>query len=159
MLTAINTNRGDEPRDIVLLRLQIPKWQRGAQKLLKKAGKKFLEHSSNQGYTKKRLFFSPKSFIWSSKRTDSIVAQVVAGIINRRIELGLDSDVDLQDREDVTALMYAACNCYVEVVKVLLSKGAKIDTTNKKGETALILAFKAMGREQVEGEKSMEVHF
>ncbi len=47
--------------------------------------------------------------------------------------------------------MLAIKNGYVEVVKILLDNGAKVDAVNKRGETALILAFKAIKRNPIEG--------
>ena len=47
---------------------------------------------------------------------------------------------DKVDRCGNTALIYAACNGRLEIVKVLLSHGADVNIANKYGHTALMYA-------------------
>ncbi|KTE18644.1 hypothetical protein ATE67_18300 [Sphingopyxis sp. H050] len=60
-----------------------------------------------------------------------------------RFLLGKDADPSIADRQGVTPLMHAALLDFTEGAEVLLSRKAPIDQTNRRGETALILAVQA----------------
>ena len=50
------------------------------------------------------------------------------------------ANLDLQDEDGDSALMYACMNNQPEVAKLMVEKGAKIDLQNKDGDSALIFA-------------------
>jgi ankyrin repeat protein len=52
------------------------------------------------------------------------------------------ADINARDKNDVTALMWAAKNSSPEVVKLLLDAGADINAQDKDGMTALMYAAK-----------------
>lgn len=57
------------------------------------------------------------------------------------VNIALNSGVDLTIHEDTwghTPLMHAVSKCNIEIIKLLLEKGAKINGTGKFGETALM---------------------
>ncbi len=60
------------------------------------------------------------------------------------------ADINKQDNYGYTALIYAAINNNIEIVKLLLNAGADIDKQNNNGDTALILAAYNNNREIVE---------
>src|SRR3546814_19213147 len=60
-----------------------------------------------------------------------------------RFLLGKDADPSIADRQGMTPLMHAAMIGFSDGADVLLDHGAPIDQTNRRGETALILAGKA----------------
>ncbi len=51
-----------------------------------------------------------------------------------------DAEVNAKDKDENTALMLAAKNGYLEVIKVLLSKGADARAKNKYGLNAMKMA-------------------
>lgn len=57
-----------------------------------------------------------------------------------RFLLGKDADPSIGDRQGVTPLMHAALINFPEGAEALLSDKAPVDQTNRRGETALILA-------------------
>lgn len=60
-----------------------------------------------------------------------------------RFLLGKDADPTIGDRQGVTPLMHTALLNFTEGAEVLLAKKAPVDQTNRRGETALILAVQA----------------
>src|SRR3546814_5337529 len=60
-----------------------------------------------------------------------------------RFLLGKDADPSIADRQGMTPLMHAAMIGFSDGADVLLDHGAPIDQTNRRGETALILALQA----------------
>ena len=54
--------------------------------------------------------------------------------------LGKDADPSISDRQGVTPLMHAALINFPEGAEALLGDKAPVDQTNRRGETALILA-------------------
>ena len=57
-----------------------------------------------------------------------------------RFLLGKDADPSIGDRQGVTPLMHAALINFPEGAEALLGDKAPVDQTNRRGETALILA-------------------
>lgn len=57
-----------------------------------------------------------------------------------RFLLGKNADPSVADRQGVTPLMHAALLNYTEGAEELLGRKAPVDQTNRRGETALILA-------------------
>ena len=57
--------------------------------------------------------------------------------------LGKDADPSISDRQGVTPLMHAALINFPEGAEALLGDKAPVDQTNRRGETALILAVQA----------------
>lgn len=57
-----------------------------------------------------------------------------------RFLLGKDADPSIGDRQGVTPLMHAALINFPEGAEALLGDRAPVDQTNRRGETALILA-------------------
>jgi len=60
-----------------------------------------------------------------------------------RFLLAKDADPSIGDRQGVTPLMHAALLNYADGADELLKEKAPIDQTNRRGETALILAVQA----------------
>jgi uncharacterized protein len=60
-----------------------------------------------------------------------------------RFLLGKDADPSIADRQGVTPLMHAALLNFTEGAEVLIGQKAPVDQTNRRGETALILAVQA----------------
>lgn len=60
-----------------------------------------------------------------------------------RFLLGKDADPSIGDRQGVTPLMHTALLNFTEGADVLLDEKAPVDQTNRRGETALILAVQA----------------
>jgi ankyrin repeat protein len=60
-----------------------------------------------------------------------------------RFLLGKDADPSIADRQGVTPLMHAALINFTEGAEVLIGQKAPVDQTNRRGETALILAVQA----------------
>ncbi len=56
------------------------------------------------------------------------------------------ADVNAQDDNGWTPLMYAASGCYQELVSLLVNRGADCSIKNSKGDTALIVALKGWKR-------------
>jgi len=60
------------------------------------------------------------------------------------------TDVNIADSSSMTALMWAASNGHTPVAKKLIrAAGARLDTTSRYGETALMLATKSVGGEAI----------
>jgi len=57
-----------------------------------------------------------------------------------RFLLGKDADPSIADRQGVTPLMHAALLNFTDGAQELLNEKAPVDQTNRRGETALILA-------------------
>lgn len=57
--------------------------------------------------------------------------------------LSKDADPSIADRQGVTPLMHTALLSFTEGADVLLADKAPVDQTNRRGETALILAVQA----------------
>lgn len=55
--------------------------------------------------------------------------------------IGRGADLNYQDNQGRTALMAAAENGRLEIVKLLISKNPQVNTKDKEGKTALILAL------------------
>ncbi len=60
-----------------------------------------------------------------------------------RFLIGKDADPSIADRQGVTALMHCALLNFTEGAEALLDAKAPVDQTNRRGETALILAVQA----------------
>ncbi|SNS84511.1 ankyrin repeat domain-containing protein [Sphingopyxis indica] len=60
-----------------------------------------------------------------------------------RFLLAKDADPSIADRQGMTPLMHAAMLDFTDGATLLLDDGAPIDQTNRRGETALILAVQA----------------
>lgn len=60
-----------------------------------------------------------------------------------RFLLSKDADPSIADRQGVTPLMHCALMNFAEGAEELLSAKAPIDQTNRRGETALVLAVQA----------------
>ena len=60
------------------------------------------------------------------------------------------AEVDLKDKNGLTALMYAACIGDLEIVKMLCDRGANPDLQNKKGWTAAMFAAQMRHEEVLE---------
>jgi ankyrin repeat protein len=60
-----------------------------------------------------------------------------------RFLLGKDADPSVADRQGVTALMHCALLNFNEGAEALLDGKAPVDQTNRRGETALILAVQS----------------
>lgn len=60
-----------------------------------------------------------------------------------RFLLGKDADPSIGDRQGVTPLMHAALINFPEGAEALLGDKAPVDQTNRRGETALILAVQS----------------
>lgn len=60
-----------------------------------------------------------------------------------RFLLGKDADPSIADRQGVTPLMHSALLNFTEGAQALLDGKAPVDQTNRRGETALILAVQA----------------
>ena len=52
------------------------------------------------------------------------------------------ADVNVQNNQDETPLMYAAWNGKKDIVMLLLANDANVDKRNQNGDTALVLAEK-----------------
>jgi len=50
------------------------------------------------------------------------------------------ADANAKDKEDTTALMFAAYGGQIEMVKLLLAKGAEVNVKDKEDTTALMFA-------------------
>ena len=50
--------------------------------------------------------------------------------------------LDVADLDGNTALLYATMNKNIEVMSYLIGRGAKIDVTNKKGQTVNTLKYR-----------------
>ena len=57
-----------------------------------------------------------------------------------RFLLGKDADPSIADKQGMTPLMHAALLNFTDAADALLDDNAEIDKTNRRGETALILA-------------------
>jgi len=60
-----------------------------------------------------------------------------------RFLLGKDADPSIGDRQGVTPLMHAALINFTDGAEELLNEKAPVDQTNRRGETALILAVQS----------------
>jgi ankyrin repeat protein len=60
-----------------------------------------------------------------------------------RFLIGKDADPSIADRQGMTALMHCALLNFAEGAETLLDAKAPVDQTNRRGETALILAVQA----------------
>ena len=60
-----------------------------------------------------------------------------------RFLLGKDADPSIGDRQGVTPLMHAALINFTDGAEELLKEKAPVDQTNRRGETALILAVQS----------------
>lgn len=60
-----------------------------------------------------------------------------------RFLLSKDADPSIADRQGVTPLMHCALMNFAEGAEELLSAKAPVDQTNRRGETALVLAVQA----------------
>jgi len=60
-----------------------------------------------------------------------------------RFLLGKDADPSISDRQGVTPLMHAALLNFTEGAEELINDKAPVDQTNRRGETALILAVQS----------------
>jgi len=60
-----------------------------------------------------------------------------------RFLLAKDADPSISDRQGVTPLMHAALINFTDGAEELLDEKAPVDQTNRRGETALILAVQA----------------
>ncbi|AJA11120.1 ankyrin [Sphingopyxis fribergensis] len=60
-----------------------------------------------------------------------------------RFLLGKDADPSIGDRQGVTPLMHAALINFTDGAEELLNDKAPVDQTNRRGETALILAVQS----------------
>lgn len=60
-----------------------------------------------------------------------------------RFLLGKDADPSIGDRQGVTPLMHAALLNFTDGAQELLDQKAPVDQTNRRGETALILAVQS----------------
>lgn len=60
-----------------------------------------------------------------------------------RFLLGKDADPSIADRQGVTPLMHAALLNFTDGAQTLLDSKAPVDQTNRRGETALILAVQS----------------
>jgi len=60
-----------------------------------------------------------------------------------RFLLAKDADPSIADRQGMTPLMHAAMLDFTDGATLLLDDGAPVDQTNRRGETALILAVQA----------------
>lgn len=58
-------------------------------------------------------------------------------IVNRLIEAGADTERTHSGSNNATALMFASSAADADMVKLLLAKGAKLDTRDKKGDPAI----------------------
>jgi ankyrin repeat protein len=59
------------------------------------------------------------------------------------------TDVNVQDDDDRTALMYAAFNGHTEVIKILIERGADLNLCDSYGRTALMMASSGANPEAV----------
>src|SRR3546814_9198648 len=85
---------------------------------------------------------------WSSDVCSSDLTALAIVVKRRdltwlRFLLGKDADPSIADRQGMTPLMHAAMIGFSDGADVLLDHGAPIDQTNRRGETALILAVQA----------------
>ena len=69
--------------------------------------------------------------------------------VKLRLDHEADIDIDVQDRNGMTALLYAAYFGQTEIVKLLLDRDADIEAQNIHGETALQIATQFEQREDV----------
>ena len=53
-----------------------------------------------------------------------------------------DADINVQDRDGMTALLYAASEGHTEIVELLLDRDADIEARNRYGDTALMYAIR-----------------
>ena len=60
-----------------------------------------------------------------------------------RFLIGKNADPSIADRQGVTPLMHCALTNFTEGAEALLDAKAPVDQTNRRGETALILAVQA----------------
>ena len=60
-----------------------------------------------------------------------------------KLLLRYGADVDMRDKDGITAIMFASFHGHLGAVQVLLSAGADADYTNKEGRNALQLARSA----------------
>ncbi len=58
-----------------------------------------------------------------------------------KVLLDRGADVNIKDKNGMTALMEAAQDDRTDIVQALLNKGAEINAKNKKGQTALALVL------------------
>ncbi|WP_422059448.1 ankyrin repeat domain-containing protein [Sphingopyxis sp.] len=72
--------------------------------------------------------------------TALIISTRKRDIVWVRFLLGKDADPSIGDRQGVTPLMHAALINFPEGAEALLGDKAPVDQTNRRGETALILA-------------------
>lgn len=70
-------------------------------------------------------------------------------VVRTYIENGVDPNAINDDGIEMTALMYAASNGKVEVIKYLLTHGADINRRKKSGATALMLAANSNNEDAV----------
>ncbi len=73
-----------------------------------------------------------------NKKTTPLITATTFGqvkVAKALIEAGVD--LNLQDKDGSTALLYSAFFCHPEIVKALLGKGADTSVRNKDGATAL----------------------
>jgi ankyrin repeat protein len=66
-----------------------------------------------------------------------------------RFLLGKDADPAVADRQGVTPLMHTALLNFTEGAEALLAEKAPVDQTNRRGETALILAVQGKNNAMV----------
>ena len=89
--------------------------------------------------------FSSKSVNMSKKDAKGhsllhLAAQASIGMVELLLDAGFD--VDAQEIDGFTPLMFSANNSKYKTTKLLIERGAKLDLVNKKGETALYRASK-----------------
>lgn len=88
-------------------------------------------------------------------RDDSTGETALSIVIQRRDEtwtrflLGKGGDPSIADKNGMTPLMHATLLGFVEGAQALLDSGAAVDQSNRRGETALILAVQAKNSNMV----------
>ena len=84
------------------------------------------------------------TLLWSSSCFADLIGESMNGNlqgVNVMINNGVD--VNIKNKDDVTALMAASLKGHTEIVKLLLNKGAEVNLKSKGGWTALIIASQA----------------
>ena len=73
-----------------------------------------------------------------TKNEEDFFKASIEGDINKVKELlALGIDINIQDEEGNTALMYASYKEHIEIVKELIKSGANVNIKDRKGKTAL----------------------
>ncbi|MBL0769420.1 ankyrin repeat domain-containing protein [Sphingopyxis sp. DHUNG17] len=113
-----------------------------------RGGYAFLQAVDNRDGTKATEAINDDPALINTRHPDN--GETALAIVTKRRDttwlrflLGKSADPGIADRQGMTPLMHAALLNYTEGAEYLADGGAPIDQTNRRGETALILAVQS----------------